>query len=140
MDRIGMFIVYTSGLSGKYFVGVSTCGGIGAKKVARNLGYRFVGGFHARGFSSGSIGVTLGNNRIEDFPEQLEKARELGKKLVRDIRQNRPYVFQKLMSRLLTRHLVRRIILKNMYKQKDDQMKAVHQELLNRGFIPAEKE
>ncbi len=37
VDRIGMYTAYTSGLGGKYFVGVSTCGGIGAERVAREL-------------------------------------------------------------------------------------------------------
>lgn len=35
VDRIGMFTAYTSGFGGKYFAGVSACGGIGAKKVAK---------------------------------------------------------------------------------------------------------
>ncbi|MDF1569165.1 MAG: flavodoxin family protein [Spirochaetaceae bacterium] len=37
VDRIGMFTVNTSSFGGKHFVGISTAGGIGAKKVARKL-------------------------------------------------------------------------------------------------------
>ncbi|MFP4562660.1 MAG: TetR family transcriptional regulator [Spirochaetia bacterium] len=36
-DRIGMFTVYTSSFGGKYFAGISTAGGIGAKQVARHV-------------------------------------------------------------------------------------------------------
>lgn len=138
MDRIGMYVVYTSGFSGKYFAGVSTCGGIGAAKVARNLALRFVSGFHARGYSSGSIGVTLGMKRIEEFPDQLEKARKLGIKLVHDIERKKRYFYQKPAGRFISRFLARRMILKNVYQHKDDRMKAVYQNLLDRGFISAD--
>jgi multimeric flavodoxin WrbA len=135
VDRIGMYTAYTSSLGGKYFVGVSTCGGIGATRVARELAEDFVVGFHQRGYLSGYLGVKLGYDRIESQPETLAKAYRLGQKLADDIRTGRKYPFQKLFDRLMMTLVVRRIILQNIYTNKDGQMKAVYENLVSRGLI-----
>ena len=118
VDRIGMFTAYTSSLGGKYFVGVSTCGGIGAKKVAQNMAKHFIAGFHKRAFMSGYIAVKLGYSRVEEKPEELERAFLLGLKLVKDIKTHTKYPFQKLFDRIMFSLIVRRIILKNIYLKK----------------------
>ncbi len=135
VDRIGMYTAYTSSLGGKYFVGVSTCGGIGAERVARELPKDFLVGFHQRGYLTGYIGVKLGGDRIESRPDALTKAYSLGQKLADDIRTERTYPFQKLFDRLMTALVVRRIILQNIYTHKDGQMKAVYDNLVGRGLI-----
>jgi multimeric flavodoxin WrbA len=135
VDRIGMYTAYTSGLGGKYFAGVSTCGGIGAKKVAKKLADHYVGGFHQRGYMSGYIGVTLANSRVETRPDELEKAYALGKKLVRDIESKRRYIFQHLLKRMINSVIVKKIILQNIYKNKDGSMKAVYADLVERNLI-----
>ncbi len=135
VDRIGMYTAYTSGLGGKYFVGVSTCGGIGANRVARELAEDFVAGFHRRGYSTGSIGVKLGRDRIEERPEELAKAYRLGRRLVEDIQMERKYPFQKLFDRAMTALVVRRLILRNIYQNREGMMRAVYENLLERGLI-----
>lgn len=136
VDRIGMFTAYTSGLAGKYFVGVSTAGGIGAKKVAKELAEHFIVGFHARGFLTGHIGVLVGNDGIEKQPDALRRAYRMGQKMYSDIRTGRRYPLQKLPRRLINR-IPRKIILKNIYRNKDGSMKAVYENLVKRGLIPA---
>ena len=135
-DRIGMYTVYTSGFGGKYFTGVSTCGGVGASKVARSLGSRYTAGFHQRAFMSGYIGVKLDFGRIENKPAEMEKAYNLGKKLAADISSRRKYPIQKLMDRALTALIVRRMILKNIYARRDSTMKSVYQNLVSRKLLP----
>ena len=137
VDRIGMYTAYTSSLGGKYFVGVSTCGGIGANKVAKNMAKHFIAGFHKRAFMSGYIAASLGYSRVEEKPETLKKARSLGSKLVGDITTNRKYPLQKLFDRIMMSLIVRRIILKNIYTNKDGIMKAVYENLVNRDLIKA---
>lgn len=137
VDRIGMYTAYTSSLGGKYFIGVSTCGGIGAKKVARNMAKHFIAGFHKRAFMSGYIAVNLGYSRVEENPAILKCAYNLGLKLVRDINVKRKYPFQKLFDRILMSLIVRKIILKNIYTNKDGIMKAVYENLIGRKLIKA---
>lgn len=137
VDRIGLFTAYTSSLGSKYFVGVSTCGGIGADRVARDLGNEFVSGFHRRGYLSGTIGVKLGEDRIEDRPQEMAQAYRLGQKLVHDIRTGRRYPFQRLFDRLMVKLVVRRIILQNIYAHKDCEMKAIYDNLIERKLIRA---
>lgn len=135
IDRIGMFTVYTSGFGGKYFAGVSTCGGIGARKVARNLAKHYVGGFHKRGYMSGYLGVKLGYDRIETKRDDLRKADVLGQKLASDIKNKRRYVFQNLYARLITKLVIRKIVVTNIYANKDGAMKAVYLNLVERKLI-----
>jgi multimeric flavodoxin WrbA len=137
VDRIGMYTAYTSSLGGKYFVGVSTCGGIGAKKVALNMAKHFIAGFHKRAYMSGYIAASLGYNRVEENPKVMKKAYQLGFKLVQDIKVHRRYPFQKLFDRILMSFIVRKIILNNIYTNKDGNMKAVYENLIDRKLIKA---
>jgi len=135
MDRIGLFAVYTSGLAGEYSVGISTCGGMGAAKVARELAASYAVGFHRRAFVSGSLGVNLGHGRVESMPLMLEKAHRLGIRLATDIERRRAYPFQKLPERLLMRLVVRRIILANILTNREGLMKTVYDNLVDRRLI-----
>lgn len=137
VDRIGMFTAYTSGLAGKYFVGVSTCGGIGAEMVAKSLAGHFIVGFHKRGYMTGHIGVKVGYDRVETNTDIMEKAYKMGRKLVKDIEKRRKYPFQKIFNRIIIRLFARRIILNNIYSNKDGIMKAVYDNLIMRNLIKA---
>lgn len=137
VDRIGMYTAYTSSLGGKYFVGVSTCGGIGAKKVAQNMAKHFIAGFHRRSFMSGYVAASLGYNRVEENQKIMNQAHLLGMKLVKDIGANKKYPFQKLFDRIMISLVVRRIILKNINTNKDGIMKAVYENLIDRKLIKA---
>jgi multimeric flavodoxin WrbA len=134
-DRIGMFTVYTSSLAGTYFAGISTAGGIGAPKVAKKLAGEYAVGFFGRGYSCGSLGLHVGTGRTADYPKALEKARRLGKKLVKDVRKKKKYRFQRLGDRILTKILIRPIIKKNILKNKDHRMRAVYHNLTQRGLL-----
>jgi multimeric flavodoxin WrbA len=134
-DRIGMFTAYTSSFGGKYFAGVSTCGGIGATTVAKNMVMDFVAGFHRRSYVSGYLGVKLAYGRIESNPEALAKAYRLGRKLAQDIERKKSYPFQGIKNRMLINLIVKRIILKNIFINKDGEMKAVFQKLVECGTI-----
>ena len=135
VDRTGMYIAYTSAFAGKYFVGVSTCGGIGASKVAKELAYSYTAGFHANAHTTGFLGVKVGQKKIDDFPAEINKAYKLGEKLANDIRKNKKYPFQKLFDKFLIKIMIRKVILKNIYSNKDGIMKAVYNNLVRRKLI-----
>ncbi len=135
IDRIGMFTAYTSGFGGKYLVGVSTCGGIGAKTVAKDIVKRFIAGFHRRSYVTGYLGVAIGYERIENKPKAMAAAYRLGVKLAQDISRKKKYHLQGFKDRLMITLIVKKIILKNIYTNKDGDMKAVYQNLVERGMI-----
>lgn len=133
-DRLGMFTVYTSSLAGKYVVGISTAGGFGANKVARELADIMFGMF-GHGYVAGTLGVLRGWERIEEKPEALLQARDLGRKLVDDIEERRRHPFQALSTKMMTALIVRRFILRNILDNREDRMRAVHENLVARGLI-----
>lgn len=134
-DRIGMFTTYTSGFGGKYIVAVSSCGGIGAKKVARDIAKDCATGFHRWGNITGCIGVSLGYDRIESKPEVMAQAYRLGVKLASDITKKRKYPLQNIKDKILIAVFARRIIQKNIYANKDGAMNAVYRSLAERGLL-----
>jgi hypothetical protein len=84
---------------------------------------------------TGHLGIKLGYDRIETKPDELKKAYRLGQKLVTDIEQQKTYPFQKLLQRIFNRLIIKRIILKNIDKNKDGSMKAVYDNLVARKLI-----
>jgi multimeric flavodoxin WrbA len=135
VDRIGMFTAYTSSLGGKYFVGLSTAGGIGADKVARSLADHFLVGFHQRAYLTGTLFAHVGYGDIRSNPQWEIEAKRLGRKLVEDIERKRTYPFQKLTSRMVNRVLVRKIIMNNIHKNKDGELKGVYRNLVTRQLV-----
>jgi multimeric flavodoxin WrbA len=134
-DRIGMYAAYTSLFEGKYFAGLSTGGAIGVQKVAKDLSREFSSDFHARSYVSGYLGVNVGHKRIEDIPIALKKAHELGGKMSKDMKSGKSFVFQRLFARMMFGLFARRIILANIYSNKDGQLKAVYENLVDRKLI-----
>jgi multimeric flavodoxin WrbA len=137
LDRIGMFSVYTGGWDGKYVVGISTAGGFGAKNVAKQL-TGLVDSVFGRGYVSGTLGALRGWERIEQKPEHLKSAYQLGHKITEDIRRKRPYLFQHLLGRIFGRLVLKRVFLNNVLQHKETRMKAVYQTLVNRHLIQVE--
>jgi len=133
-DRLGLFTLYTSSLAGKYVVGISTADGFGANKVATEL-TGIVSGMFGHGYVTGILGAMRSGKRIEDKPKALQRARELGFKLVADIERRRRYPFQALFPRMMTVLIVRRFILRNILDNREDRMKAVYENLVARGVI-----
>ena len=140
-DRMGMFTVYTSSLGGKYFLGFSTAGGVGADKVAKDLAYSRTFGIFKRAYSSGYLGVILGNRdfkgmkRIEDCPDKIHKAYNLGKKLVNDFKKKKRFPFQNLLGAIVSNLILKGIMRKNLYVNKNGYMKGVYENLKRRNMI-----
>jgi multimeric flavodoxin WrbA len=134
INRLGLYTPYTSSLAGKYVVGISTAEGYGASKVAKDL-TGIVSGMFGFGYVTGTLGVVRGSKRIEDMPEKLQRARELGCKLVSDIERRRRYPFQLLLPRLGTALIARRFILRSILDNREGRMKAVYENLVARGVI-----
>lgn len=138
-DRIGMFSVYTSFLAGKYIVGFSTAGFFGSHKVAKKL-TSLVESFWDRGYVTGSMGVVRGWQRVDEMPEVLTRAGDLGRKLVGDIRHKPTYPLQNIVDRTVTKVFVQNAIRQNVIENKDGKMKAVYEILSSRGVIDEDRE
>jgi multimeric flavodoxin WrbA len=134
LDRLGMYTVYTSSLAGKYIVGVSTAGAMGADKVAKDL-TGVVNGMFGGGYATGALGIARGWEKVERMPEALEKARALGRRLVEDIAERRSYPAQRLLDRAITAAFVRPMIRKNVLDHRHGEMRAVYENLVARGLM-----
>jgi multimeric flavodoxin WrbA len=139
-DRLGMFTVYTSSLGGKHFLGFSTAGAVGAKKVAKELGFGSTAGIFLTSYCSGYLGVAVGAGdsgmkNIELFPEKITRAYKMGIKLANDIKTNKKYLFQGIGKKILFGFLLKGIMRANLIKNKNGYMKAVYENLKERGLI-----
>jgi multimeric flavodoxin WrbA len=134
-DRLGLLAVYTSALKGKYFAGISTAGAIGAGAVAKKLAHSFSTGFFGRGYVSGRLGVAVGDHRVDADGPTVTRARTLGRRLATDIRRGRRYPLQQLGKRLITRLVVRPMIVKNILAHRDTSMRAVYDTLAAEGVL-----
>lgn len=134
-DRLGLFAVYTSALKRKYFAGISTAGAIGAGAVAKKLARSFSTGFFGRGYVSGRLGVAVGDSRIDADSPAVMKARALGRRMAHDIRRGRRYPLQQLGKRIMTRLMVRPVIVKNILAHRETSMRAVYDTLAAEGLL-----
>ncbi len=136
LERLGLFEFLTSSLlGGKYIAGISTAGGAGAEKVARELTGLAAKGIFKRGYVCGSLGVNLNGREISGFPAALSKASDLGVKMVIDIRYGRTYPLQNLFSRLITSLLIKPNFRKFINEGKETHLKAVYQNLNARALL-----
>lgn len=135
IDRLGMYERFTSSLGGKYMVGISTAGSMGAGKVAKGLACLARDGVFRRGYVSGVLGVSIGGGGGANDTATLTMARSLGRKIARDIKNNKKYPFQNLFGRLINYLFVKPHFRKVILKNKDDSMKAVYNNLRQRGLI-----
>lgn len=133
-DRIGLYSVYRSSLKGKYCIGISTAGGVGAKKVAKDLP-KVCDGFFGGGFRTGYMGVHLGDGNVMDHPDDLRMARALGRKLVDDIRKGRKYPFQNLTSRIVSSLVISKVMRKNLHRNRNGSMKGAYEYGRSHGNI-----
>jgi multimeric flavodoxin WrbA len=134
LDRLGMYSVYTSELSNKYVVGISTAGAAGSKKVAQSL-TTIVHGFFRRGKVTGVMGAKVGWGKAQDVPGLRTSAEKLGKLLVDDIRSGRKHRFQGVHHVLLNKLFLGRIMRRNVMENREGRMRAVHESLVTRGLI-----
>lgn len=134
-DRLGLLAVYTSALKGKYFAGISSAGAIGAKAVARKLAQSYSTGFFGRAYVSGWVGVAVADTALSSESPPVEAARRLGTKMARDIQRGSTYPLQQLGQRLITRLLVRPMIVKNILSHRATTMRAVYATLSSQGVL-----
>jgi multimeric flavodoxin WrbA len=132
LDRIGLYSVYTGCLSGKYLAGIASAGAMGAREAAHQL-VQIGGSFYGRSYITGVLAAPVGWDAIDDHPEWLRRAYELGARMADDIAKKRTYPFQACFDRLLTALIVRRIITRNILNQKDGVMASVYQYHRERG-------
>jgi multimeric flavodoxin WrbA len=133
LERLGMFLFFSSAFGGKYIAGISSSGGVGgAKKVAKNLTYLLSNGIFQRGYVSGILGA--GSSASKET-KTLGKARELGRKIANDIKTGKNYPLQNIFGRLLMKFVMKPIMQKYILKNKEGDTKAVYQNLYERGLI-----
>ena len=136
MERMGMFERFTSaGFGGKYVVGMSTAGSMGAEKVANALTEFVKGSVMRRGYVSGTLGVSMKGKTTNDIPGALAQAHSLGKQLAQDIRSKKSYAWQNLVGRIVTQLFIKPTFMKIAKKQKDGGLKAVYQTLQQQGVF-----
>ncbi|GAK50915.1 flavin reductase [Candidatus Moduliflexus flocculans] len=134
IERMGMFERFTSaGFGGKYVVGMSTAGSMGAKKVANDLTELVKGSVIRRGYVSGTLGVSVKGGTVNDIPNALTQAHALGKRLAQDIRSKKSYAWQNLFGRMMNRMFIKPTFVNIAKTQKDGRLRAVYQTLQQQG-------
>ncbi len=134
LDRIGMFNAYTALLGDKYIIGISTAGGIGAKKVAKQLTEIVLCPFK-HGKVVGTLYAHRGWKRVEDLPGIDNQISKLALKMYNSIDEKKKYRFQHLYVKFIHRILVRRVLYKNLMQNKDGSMKAVFDYMVKHNII-----
>jgi len=138
-DRLGMYSVYTSEFRKKYFVGIATAGAIGAKKTAKMLANTYAVGFWDKAYVTGVMGVSTSKGfhdyHVEQQPDKLIKAFNLGIRLANDIKTSKTYPLQNLLENLMMRYIVSNVARKNITTNKDSTLKAVYDKLIESGDL-----
>lgn len=140
LERLGVYTLYASLLGGKYCVGISTSNTKNAsKKVAKGLTSAFKMGLFERSYVSGYLGVQSSYKGVEkkicESPDDLNKARKLGRKIAEDIKSNNKYSFQNLIMRLIIALHLKPVFTKYILKNKDGKERATYRSLYQRGLI-----
>jgi hypothetical protein len=138
-ERFGPYTQYASLLGGKYGIGISTSYGGVSKKVAKKLSGIFLFGIFQRSYVSGTLGAKTIINGVEikiaDDAKVMKKAKQLGRKIVSDIRNNNKYPFQNIIMRLVIKLFLRPIFERNIQREKNGKEQAVYNSLFERGLI-----
>ncbi|NMB66001.1 MAG: flavodoxin family protein [Spirochaetes bacterium] len=138
-ERLGPYTLYASLLGGKYGAGISTAYGTEAKKVAKGLTSIFKFGIFQRSYVSGFLGVNTMvkgvERRVDESPDNLKKAHDLGRKITRDIKSSNKYPFQNLIMRLVISLYLKPIFKRSILCNKEGRERATYNSLLQRGLI-----
>lgn len=136
LDRLGMYEFFTSMLGGKYVIGISTASGVAsAKKTAKKMANVVSNGLFKRSIISGVLGVGIRHNEVSEKSDCLMKAFKLGENLTRDIEENKGYNSQNILQRIVLSNFVRPSIKKYIISKKQDETKAVYDNLYQRGLL-----
>lgn len=136
-DRLGMFEVSTSSMGGKYMAGISAANSaLAAKKVAKYLACFGNNGTFLRSFSSGFLGAGLSGGRTASEEKViLRKARQLGKKVVGDIKKEKKYNFQGVPKRIVSSLIMKPAFSRYIRNNKDGDAKVLYENLKGRNLI-----
>lgn len=136
LERLGLFEFLTSSALGdKYVAGISTAAGSGAEKVARSMVNLAKNGIFKRAYVTGFFGINLNGKDVQEVPHALEQARNLGKKMVRDITAGKKFMFQNFFKRGITNLFIKPNFKKFIRRDRDTNLKAVYANLTSRGLI-----
>ncbi len=135
LERIGMYNAYTSSLSGKYVISISSAGAMGASKVAGELAGLVANGVFKRGYISGLLAVNVEYSQTCTNDKILQQAYMLGQKITDDIIGKKQYPFQNIPKRLLNKFILKRVFTRNILQHKNGMMKAVYMDLKEQGLI-----
>jgi multimeric flavodoxin WrbA len=140
LDRTGLFEYFSAyALGGKYRAGISTANRAAeARKVAKHLASLLTNTFYGRGYVSGYPVARSSPKGVAADAEALSKARELGRKLARDIQSGRRYPLQNLLGRLLNRLVIEPRIRAAIVQYRESVMRGVYESLTGRGLLPAQ--
>lgn len=136
LDRVGIFNAYSAMFGGKYIIGVSTAGGIGARSVAKQLTSLVLCVFKP-GKVVGTLHALSGWGHVKNKPGIKKKTAKIALKMYNAIEKQRKYPFQRLFMKLFQRIFLRRLFYKNLIKNKDDSMKAVYEYMVENNIITA---
>lgn len=133
LERLGLFEHMTSAVFGnKYFAVVTTAGGRVGDTI-KSLSAQV--GVFGRGYFSGGIGLAVKDKKATDYDEIINKCRQLGHKLVDDIRTKKTFPLQNPILRFFTCLLIRPQFKKVIIRNKDKSHKAVYQHLYENNKI-----
>lgn len=139
IDRLGLYERFTSSLGDKYVVSISTAGDSrAAKKTAKELANLLTTGIFARGYVSGSMGVSSRLEADGTYANQiksLNSAHLLGANLAKDIKRHKRYSLQNIAGRLLSKFVLQPAYKKVIEKSKDANTKGVYEYLASRNLI-----
>jgi multimeric flavodoxin WrbA len=131
LQRIGIYTAYRSALGGKFVAGISTAGGVGAKKVAKYL-TESADGLFRYGKKVGYLGATGGKEELDKY---YPKAEQLGKDLVEAIKKKKKYPFQNFMMKIISKLFLNRVMKENLEENKEGSMKGVYKYLKSNQII-----
>lgn len=137
IDRLGMLEVSTSSLGGKYMAGISAANSAGAaRKVAASLARFGNGGTFSRSYNSGHLGEGFsGGRKAGEEKTVLARARKLGRKVARDIKNEEKYTFQSIPGRIFSSLIMKPAFSKYIKANKEGDAKIMYESLKARNLI-----
>jgi multimeric flavodoxin WrbA len=136
IERTGLLEQFSADLfGGKYVIGLSTAGGMGAVNTAKNLVKLVASGAFDRAYITGYLGAHLKGSKISQNKKIMDKAYSLGKKIVSDISKKRNYGLQNLYRRFLNSFIIKPMFLKTIISNKNGMTKGVFNILEAKGYL-----
>lgn len=134
LNRIGFYNQYAASLADKYILTIATTETFGAQQAARRL-TGLTSGYLKNGFVSGTLGLNVSWEQIQQYPEYLGRIEQYTIKLVKDINRKRQFqvkgIFERLSNRLFRISQIKKLV----ETHKNGKMEAVYMELNAKGWL-----